>query len=289
MNFDYLASKIHTADFRREPFKYIYIEDFFNSDDFARLISSTEINLQIAESDKDLIDRLHQANYRPIMFPGTTADTEDYLSWHQTKNTSTHSNDENCEGFGMTFRLQNPADDFLTALLGYLNSPGWLAAIAEKFEISQSEVTSDYGLQKYLDGYEISPHPDIRKKALTYMVNINPAPNSEEIEHHTHYMSFLPERKYIETFWMGNPTLDRCWVPWSWCTTITEQRKNNSIVLFQPAHNTLHAVRANYDHLKTQRTQLYGNLWYKDVAHLPKPTWRDFDIGISKGLRAREK
>ena len=36
--------------------------------------------------------------------------------------------------------------------------------------------------------------------------------------------------------------------------------KNNSIVLFKPDIDTLHAIKLDYNHNKFQRTQLYGNL-----------------------------
>lgn len=63
--------------------------------------------------------------------------------------------------------------------------------------------------------------------------------------------------------WETDFTRDRGWVSWDWCETVLQQRANNSLVVFSPASDTLHAVRARYDHLWTQRTQCYGNLWYK--------------------------
>jgi hypothetical protein len=40
----------------------------------------------------------------------------------------------------------------------------------------------------------------------------------------------------------------------------------------------MHAVRANYDHLSHQRTQFYGNLWYKDERIDHRPIWKDLII-----------
>jgi hypothetical protein len=91
-------------------------------------------------------------------------------------------------------------------------------------------------------------------------------------------MRFREQKAYVQEFWKGNQDLDRCWVPWSWCETVKQQTKNNTIVLFQPADDTLHAVRAVYDHLGTQRTQLYGNLWYHACRTTGKPNWTDFDV-----------
>ena len=37
MNFNYLIEKINKSDFKYEPFKHIYIEDFFKEDDFKKI------------------------------------------------------------------------------------------------------------------------------------------------------------------------------------------------------------------------------------------------------------
>ena len=56
--FSYLIDKINEQDFKLEPFKHIYIENFFNDSDFKKIISSNEINLSRSENDNDLFDRL---------------------------------------------------------------------------------------------------------------------------------------------------------------------------------------------------------------------------------------
>lgn len=155
--------------------------------------------------------------------------------------------------------------------------------LSKKFNIKTNQVTFDQGIQKYLDGYEISPHPDLRNKALTFMVNINPSNDSEMKNHHTHYMKFKDKYQYVQNFWENNKDKDRCWVPWEWCTTVKAQTKNNSIVIFAPDNNTIHAVRAKYNHLIYQRTQLYGNLWFKKSLKKisiikSQPEWEQFVI-----------
>ena len=106
------------------------------------------------------------------------------------------------------------------------------------------------------------------------MVNINPSPESENLNIHTHYMKFKDRYKDIYNFWQTNKDVDRCWVPWSWAETVKRQTKNNSIVIFAPDNDTLHAVKADYNHLKTQRTQIYGNLWYNNKKIAPL-LWKD--------------
>ena len=116
------------------------------------------------------------------------------------------------------------------------------------------------------------------------MVNINNSQKSEEKNHHTHYMTFKDEKAYVSDFWKYNVDVERCWVPWDWCDTAKQQKKNNSIVIFAPSNDTLHAIKADYDHYSSQRTQLYGNLWYQDVLDQPfkKPKmtieWEGLDI-----------
>jgi hypothetical protein len=147
--------------------------------------------------------------------------------------------------------------------------------VTDKFGLQLARVRKDVGVHKYLDGYEISPHPDVRRKALTFMININAAPNSEDISYHTQYLTFKPEHDYIRRFWINDKSVERCWVPWDWCEPRKTQTKNNSIVMFSPDNNTIHAVKASYDHLKTQRTQFYGNLWYNDSHTKTRPRFAE--------------
>lgn len=184
-------------------------------------------------------------------------------------------------------RLQKTSStSILNKIELFFNSPIFLNALSKKFDIALDDVTHDYGLQKYFDGYEISPHPDVRRKALTYMININPSPHSEELNYHTQYARFLPSKLYIQEYWKSNMHHDRSWMPWDWCETVKVQKKNNSMVIFKPSYNTLHAVRASYNHLVTQRTQLYGNLWYaSQTEKLKAPNWRDFIIETTEQRR----
>jgi hypothetical protein len=179
----------------------------------------------------------------------------------------------------MTLRLAQPKTEIITELKAFLEGGPFNIALSEKFGLTRDEVRADCGIQQYLDGYEISPHPDVRAKALTYMVNINPHPNSEALDHHTRYMKFKKRYNYVREFWNGNPDLDTFWVPWTWCDTVSQQTDNNSAVIFAPENDTLHAVKASYDHLKGQRTQLYGNLWYKERNHgLRQLDWSALDV-----------
>ena len=172
----------------------------------------------------------------------------------------------------MVMRLR-PRSDLLKELDKFLNSTQFNRAVAEKLNVDFDLCDVDCGIQKYFDGYEISPHPDTRRKASTYMININPHEDSANIDYHTHYLKFKDKWSHIGEFWKTTPQADRDWVPWDWCDTAKTQFENNSIVLFSPSDDTLHAVRANYDHLETQRTQLYGNLWFESSGCSYTPSW----------------
>lgn len=279
MPYSYLLEKIRTSNVIEEPFNHVHINNFFSDDDFSEIISSPEILVKPQFSDKDLFTTLFDNGYKIIDFPGCITDKDIYIKWHENKSSNHKYNNTSCEGFGMTLRLVKPKSSAITELMKFLSSQEFQTTLAEKFSVPMSEVFYDHGIQKYLDGYEISPHPDIRKKALTFMVNINPDPESEKKEHHTHYLKFLDSHKYVQAYWEGNPSKDRCWVPWEWCETEKIQNENNSIVIFSPTNNTVHGVKARYEHLRYQRTQLYGNLWYHEKKTVGNHDWESFIIG----------
>jgi hypothetical protein len=278
MSFDYLLSKIQSAPLTSTPYPHIYIADFFSPEHLAAITGAPEIRLSGVTSDQQLFESLFANGYKIIDFPGCITDRDVYMKWHQDKQRGHQKNNSACEGFGVTVRLTEPKSDILNQLLAFMASDAFEDALASRFSIDQSNVRRDFGIQKYLDGYEISPHPDIRQKALTYMVNVNPSEASETADHHTHYLKFRPEYKYVQAYWEGNLDVNRCWVPWEWCESVKTQSANNSIVIFAPSDETMHGVKANYDHLVTQRTQLYGNLWYKELDVAPGPEWEDFTI-----------
>ena len=251
---------------------------------FEEIINCLEIASPNANDDRSLINGLIQKGFKPIAFPGCVTDIDEYISWHEWRKKI--AKDSTCEGFGMALRLYAIKSNILNDLNTFLGSVEFNSAVAEKFNIEIESCYFDGGIQKYLDGYEISPHPDIRKKAATFMVNINPSAKSEAMDHHTHYMELKKNYRYVEEFWAGNETIDRAWVPWEWADTVKLQTKNNSIVLFSPSNDTLHAVKANYDHLQTQRTQLYGNLWFHESKVDKNLSWQYLDLPSIKPVPA---
>ncbi len=275
-NFDYIIDKINNTEFSTDPYKYVLIEDLFSDEHFENITKSVEINIDPVSSDNDLFDELYSKGYKIVEFPGCITNKKQYISWH--KNKTKRSSHTACEGFGVTLRLYNPRSKIITEINEFLKSEKFNRCLAEKFGINYEECNIDGGIQKYLDGYEISPHSDIRRKAATFMININPSKQSEKLDYHTRYLTFSDKRKYVQTLWEGNENIDRCWVPWDWCEVEFRQTKNNSMVIFSPNNDTMHAIKASYDHLSTQRTQLYGNLWYKKSTVDSIIDWEDLDL-----------
>lgn len=278
----YLLQKILDARFIMEPFKHIYIDNFFNDNDFSFLTNTPQIKLPMVASDQELCKSLAANGWSPISFPGCTTDPDSYIQWHSGASKK-YVNVDTCEGFGMAYRLNTAANERLQEFRNFFLSDDFFRVLAERLDVDFEKTTKDAGIQKYLDGYEISPHPDIRKKAVTFMININPALDSEALDHHTRYLRFKPEWQYVRQYWVGHPHVDTCWTPWDWCETVYQQNKNNSIVIFSPDESTMHGVRASYDHLPAQRTQVYGNLWYEqNPATTFIPCWENFVISLTE-------
>jgi len=277
--FSYLLDKIKDAEFKTEPFKYLYIQDFFKPEHFDLLTSNEQINTKEVQTTEELIELLDKLGYAPIPFPGCTTSVTEYLDWYNNSTTERISHhlkqvDDLLEGFGMSMRMHTYSSSVIEELITFLNSDSFLNVVMEKFNKS-GNLHVETAIQKYLSGYEISPHPDIRKKCLTYMVNINPH-KDETLS--THFMQFKSRTKCIEKYWSENPSHERCWVPWDWCETTFQHSKNNSITMFAPDSDTMHAVKLDYDHTKYQRTQIYGNLWYANKPFIDKNLqWKDLN------------
>ena len=260
--FKYLIEKIKNAPFYEKPFKHLEINDFLNEKDFKEITSSQEIDLPEQATDESLFEELFKYGYKIIPFPGAITDHKQYIKNHK-KSIPIESHSA-CESSGVVLRLMKPNTKILIDLKSFIESREFNLTLAKKFNLNLDQCSIDTGIQKYLDGYEISPHPDLRKKALTFMININTSEKSSEENYHTQYLEFKTNKTYVKEYWKGNPNSERCWIPWDWCVTKKQQKVNNSIVIFSPSFDTLHAIKANYFHLKDQRTQIYGNLWYKN-------------------------
>jgi hypothetical protein len=289
-----LLAKVKDADFIHDPFPHVYIRNFLPEQVFRRVTNDPFIRLDPASRLDDLHAMLSSMSWKIQRHPGCAFSFEEYADLRRNKinaNSLRLCGDRAqrvlCEGAGLTYRLSSETVSFAQELVEIFNSTLMRSCLLEKFQINE-DCTFDSGIQKYLDCYEISPHPDVREKALTFMLNINPF-NSEAVDCHTHFLRFIPQYEYIYSFWERCPDYQRCWVPWDWCHTIFRQTENNSISIFRPSSSSLHAVKADYHDLNFQRTQLYGNIWFKEKKHFLESEFMDLDLHARSRDRPTEK
>ena len=192
--FNYIIDKIKSAKILLEPFEHIYIENLILPEQFKQIMEESVVNISYLKDDVSLIKKLRKSGYLPISFPGCTKNEMQYLRWHGDKKWG-YDNVNTCEGFGIAYRLHRIESALIRDLVVFFGSDILLKTMADRFGVDVTETVKDTGLQKYLDGYEISPHPDTRRKALTYMVNLNPGDTPEQLNIHTHYMKFKKNKE----------------------------------------------------------------------------------------------
>tara|TARA_R100000388_G_C7211960_1_gene144137 strand:+ start:105 stop:968 length:864 start_codon:yes stop_codon:yes gene_type:complete len=275
--FSYLSQKIRDADYYHVPFKHLLIEDFLLDEHLKQILSDPQVHFGEVPDTRQLVNTLSEKGYVVQNFPGCTDNIEEYLHHYQNDSFPHGRKGTPIESYGITYRLNRHDCSFTKELVEYLNGDEFKTALEEKFKITRKNriVTA---IQKNLSHYEISPHPDIREKVLTYLLNINKNNSVDEFPIHTHLLKFKPEWEFIKKHWSTDFSSNTTWVPWDWCESVVTTNKNNSIVIFEPSVDTLHAIKMKYDHTKFQRTQLYGNLMsheritspgnYKDLIKL---------------------
>ena len=287
INFSYIADKIRTAEFISDPFPHLEINDFLSDEHLDILLTDKQVHFhRELIDDDDLYRALLDNKYKIQKFPGCMSNWEMYKKMILNKD-KFEGWQKHCvlpsynvlESAGITFRLthrsvRNPA---VRSLVRYMNEAEFHNVLKNKFEVTkETKVIS--AIQKNLTGYEITPHPDIRQKCLTYLLNINRDDSIENEDVHTHLLKFKDAYKNVERYW-DETDYQRGWVPWDYCNTVKKIAKNNTAIIFAPASSppTLHAVKLDYDHKKFQRTQIYGNLNYTAPPKYPNPPidWAD--------------
>lgn len=289
-DFDYLIEKIRETDFCDVPFEHIIIEEFFTQEHFDKIVNSTQIKAQQFTSNEEVVNGLMELGYRPEIFPGCITDVNEYIEFADGKkdfkrNLIKGYGKDVIEGYGLTMRLKEIRDPFLSDLINFLNSDDFLNALKEKMGVVDT-VDIETAYQKNLTHYEISPHCDTSRKALTYMINIYNVDDCSHREMHTHLCRFKPEYRYLYEVWKNNE-FDPVWVPWDWCETVKKTNTNNSISIFKPSYDTLHAVKVTEEHFTHQRNQIYGNLWYNEPTKSKNKDWRALDLVGDGGATTR--
>lgn len=252
MKLNYLLDKIQQADIQDKPFPHLEIKDFLQPAHLVLFTDNDQIHFPPVQNISQLTIELAKRNYKVQGFPGCTTKLKEYLYGVPKGKT--------VEGWGICYRLFKYKNSLLQKLMSFLNSEEWHNAIKRKFSIV-ADTTCFSAIQKQLTGYEISPHPDIRAKCVTYLLNVNSAAYTGG---DTSLFRFKREHRHVYDFWGKNEHLNRFWVPWDWCTAVKTIKENNTLLLFPTSNYSLHGIKLNYDHLIAQRTQIYGNLMYNN-------------------------
>ena len=272
--FKYLSEKILDASFIEDPCQHIEIKNFFKKEHIDKILSDKQIHFEKTNNTRELIDKLIEKKYKIQSFPGCCSNAEEYITRLESDMWPTENKSNPVSSYGITFRVEKYQSQFMCDLIQYLNGDEFHSCLKKKFSINESS-TIITAVQKNLSKYEISPHPDVRKKCMTYLLNINKDDTVENYDVHTHLLKFKKEYEYIYDIWENETNRDRSWVPWDWCETVKTIKTNNTIVVFPPTHKTLHAVKLDYPHNDFQRTQIYGNLMYTSRPKLKKENYRD--------------
>lgn len=267
----YLADRVRDAPLLSYPFPHLEIQHFLRNEDLKTLLKCDAVHFPPVKNTPALLLELRMRHYKAVAFPGCTMNVDDFL-----RGVRSMPPDATTAGYGMTFR-RTPG---VGSLVDYLNGLEFHAALRSRFGIQNETKIGTY-VQKNLSGYEISPHPDVRRKAVTYLLNINPPRLAGRQDLGTHLLRFKPEYDDARAFWREHERRERCWVPWDWCETVKMIAENNSLLAFAPADDTLHAVKLDYDHCAAQRTQLYGSLVYTNRPWtLPAAEWPELEAWI---------
>lgn len=291
--FEYLLKKVRSATVRVFPFPHLRIDDFFDSRHFRELQTSPEINLGPMGSNSDLRRRAGQVGYVPIKFPGAFHDWGEY-QMDQSRRAQGEGEDLGknlaSESRGLVLRLAGPSSRCMQDLNFFMESGELQREVCIKLGVEMGNGLVDGGIQKYLDGYEIPPHPDVRQKLLTLLLPLHPSTfgmSVDQVSLGTQLLKFRQKYEVVSEFWEQHELFDRCWCPWSWCETVEVHHQANSLLAFSPSNKSLHGVKARYDHLSWQRTHLYSNVWHKESPCERQPQHDEILSLVAKSLPER--
>ncbi len=258
---DHILRKLEEAEILNDPFPHLQIDSFLPDSLFQVLLADDQLHFTPASNTQELHDALVARDFQIQGFPGCITEIRTYLKYESSGNWP--SPKQGLGGTGLAYRLQSYRNEQLRELMAFLNSPIFETAIKNKFGITaDTEVFS--AVQKYLSKYHISPHPDIREKCVTYLLNVNKY-GMEQADIHTHLLRFKSEYNWVPNWWESHQEFNTCWIPWEWCESVKQISANNCMVMFPTNNYSLHAIRLEYDHNRSQRTQIYGNLMQAGV------------------------
>lgn len=271
-DFAYILDKIAGAPIQTNPFPHVVVADLLSKEHLQCILNDEQIHFEPQPDTRTLMETLTKKNYVIQFFPGCTTNAALYRKCLESGQFP--QDKDEVESFGMAYSLNKISNRLIDRLCRFFNTETFKQALLNKFDMGNVEGSIITRIQKYLTKYEISPHPDIRSKCMTYLININ-REGVENHQIHTQLLKFKPSKQYICEFWKKHPKIDRCWVPWNWCDKVKEISTNNTIVIFPPCSNSLHAVKLDYPHTQFQRTQFYGNIMFANPPKLKWVAWKN--------------
>jgi len=232
---EYILTKIENAEIIVKPFPHIIIHNFIEDDDLKNIIENIEI------------DNLNEIGkkYKQVKYPGAKKTNED-LTNRPT-------------GIGLVYALKKEYWKNNIKLKIILDSEEFKQALFKKLNIPKNiDGWNVYQINKDLNGYEISPHPDITGKVITYQLNLSNTDALDNYDLGTRFHSIKPQcLKFIKELSKKKP---RPWGKWDWFDKGKSiPYKQNTFMAFAPSDTSYHSVKLeNYPQEKYQRTMLRG-------------------------------
>lgn len=232
---DCIIKKIEEAEIIVKPFPHIVISNFLEDDDLIDILDNIDID------NLNVIDK----KYKLVQYPGAKTTTEEL-----TKRPT---------GVGLVYALKEEYSKNNIKLNTILDSDEFKQTLMKKLNIPTNiDGWNVYQINKDLNGYEISPHPDITGKVITYQLNLSNTDILNNFDLGTKFHIIKPEYlKYINEL---SKQRKRPWGKWEWFNegkSIPYQK--NTFMAFAPSDISYHSVKLeNYPQQKHQRTMLRG-------------------------------
>lgn len=261
--FPEVLQAIRRAPILRDPFPHIYVKEIFQPAFFRQLLDAIAA----------------KAVFEPAVYPGVSVDLKA----------------ENFHDHGLACANAQEVPE-LARLRAFLKSNAFSRTLLERFADptawgergsaippekhkffadGRDDFTTVFDLHKDLPGYEITPHPDVEEKIITFLFYLTPNDDLSRFgtmlcrpkpEHLADIAGRTEPRRdgliaRLTRSAVGRYGLDQVWLPWEWfeIAKIAEARAN-SFVAFAPNAESYHAVRMNIppEHPLQDRLTLRG-------------------------------
>ena len=232
---NYILKKIEDAEIILKPFPHIIISNFLEDGDLIDVLNNIDID------NLNVIDK----KYKLVQYPGAKSTTEEL-----TKRPT---------GVGLVYALKEEYSKNNIKLNTILDSDEFKQALFEKFKIPTNiDGWNVYQINKDLNGYEISPHPDITGKVITYQLNLSNTNILDNYDLGTKFHTIKPE--FLKNIKKLSTKQPRPWGKWDWFDKGKSiPYKQNTFMAFAPSDISYHSVKLeNYPQEKYQRTMLRG-------------------------------